>query len=176
MCSRAQNTSEHQGSPEPPRTPFSRTSRNAASRHLGEVLSTAPHPPKPGHIAQTVNAREFSYSTCCSLQPLVACQFRGRGFGIESTADVLLTKASICTSWPSRFYGFCRQKRESTSGLEPLSCSLRVITQALQGCAGDCKRPIFRGVFFPCLAACCTVLRSRWYQSGINVICAPGFD
>src|SRR5215217_8527836 len=90
MCSRAQNTSEHQGSPEPPRTPFSRTSRNAASRHLGEVLSTAPHPPKPGHIGQTVNAREFSYSTCCTLQPLVARQFRGRGFGIESTADKAL--------------------------------------------------------------------------------------
>jgi len=59
--------------------------------------------------------------------------------------------------------------REPTSGLEPLSCSLRVIGQALQGCAGDCKCRIFRGVSFPCLAACCTVLRSRWYQSGINI-------
>jgi hypothetical protein len=46
--------------------------------------------------------------------------------------------------------------------------SLRVITQALQGCAGDCKCRIFRGVSFLCLAQCCTVLRSRWYQSGIN--------
>jgi hypothetical protein len=48
------------------------------------------------------------------------------------------------------------------------SCSLRVITHALQGCAGDCKCRIFRGVSFPYLAECCTVLRSRWYQSGIN--------
>src|ERR687890_2523259 len=57
---------------------------------------------------------------------------------------------------------------EPTSGLEPLTCSLRVITQALQGVAEDCKCRIFRGVSFPCLAACCTVLRSRWYQIGIN--------
>jgi hypothetical protein len=46
--------------------------------------------------------------------------------------------------------------------------SLRVITQALQRFAQGCISPIFRGVSFPCLAACCTVLRSRWYQSGIN--------
>ena len=31
---------------------------------------------------------------------------------------------------------------EPTSGLEPLTCSLRVITQALQGCAGGCKSRI----------------------------------
>src|SRR5215212_6466093 len=59
---------------------------------------------------------------------------------------------------------------EPTSGLENrLSLlQLRVITQALQGCAWTCKCRIFRGVFFPCLAACCTVLRSRWYQIGIR--------
>ena len=45
---------------------------------------------------------------------------------------------------------------------------LRVISQALQGFAGGCKTRISRGVSFPCLAACCTVLRSRWYQSGIK--------
>ena len=61
-----------------------------------------------------------------------------------------------------------RNKREPTSGLEALSCSLRVIGQALQRCAGGCKCLIFRGVSFPCLAQCCTVLRSRWYQSGIR--------
>ena len=67
-----------------------------------------------------------------------------------------------------RFYGFCTQKREPTSGLEPLTCSLRVIHHALQGFAGDCKSRMFRGVSFPGLAPCCTVLRSRWYQSGIK--------
>ena len=59
------------------------------------------------------------------------------------------------------------KNKEPTSGLEQLSCSLRVIHQALQVCAGDCKCRIFRGVSFPCLALCCTVVRSRWYQSGI---------
>jgi hypothetical protein len=38
----------------------------------------------------------------------------------------------------------------------------------LQGCAGDCTCRIFRGVSFLYLAACCTVLRSRWYQCGVR--------
>jgi hypothetical protein len=46
--------------------------------------------------------------------------------------------------------------------------SLRVITQALQGCAGGCKCHISKGISLLCLAARCTVLLSRWYQSGIN--------
>jgi hypothetical protein len=45
-------------------------------------------------------------------------------------------------------------------------CSLRVCGQALQGVAEACKSRIPKGVSFPCLAACCTVLRSRWYQDG----------
>jgi hypothetical protein len=43
-------------------------------------------------------------------------------------------------------------------------CSLRVITQALQGFAGDCNCRISKPLSFLCLASCCTVLRSRWYQ------------
>src|SRR5215213_7251955 len=66
--------------------------------------------------------------------------------------------------FPANFY----KRRELTSGLEPLTCSLGVITQALQGFARGCKSRIFRGVSFPCLAACCTVLRSRWCQSGVR--------
>ena len=57
---------------------------------------------------------------------------------------------------------------EPTSGLEPLTCSLRVITQASQRFGRGCKYRIFRGVSFLRLAECCTVLGSRWYQSGIN--------
>src|SRR5215210_8861664 len=60
-------------------------------------------------------------------------------------------------------------KREPTSGLEPLTCSLRVIGQALQGCAGVCKSPVSRRLSLLRIAASCTVLRSRWYQSGINI-------
>jgi hypothetical protein len=86
-----------------PRTPLGRSSQHSTSRHSGEALSTVPHPQKPRHIGQTVNARGFSYSTCCTLQPLVARQCRGRDIGIESTADVLLTKPSIRTSCASHF-------------------------------------------------------------------------
>src|SRR5829696_5154071 len=58
--------------------------------------------------------------------------------------------------------------REPTSGLEPLTCSLRVIHQALQGLARSCDFRISKA--FPLLrvARRCTVLRSRWYQSGIK--------
>src|SRR5215218_10813001 len=48
-------------------------------------------------------------------------------------------------------------------------CSLRVITQALQGCAGGCKCRIYKRLSLLWLAGCCTVLRSRWYQSGIKI-------
>src|SRR5919106_2971887 len=47
-------------------------------------------------------------------------------------------------------------------------CSLRVITQALQGIARTCKTRVFRRLCLLRLTACCTVLRSRWYQSGIK--------
>jgi hypothetical protein len=57
---------------------------------------------------------------------------------------------------------------EPASGLEPLTCSLRVIGHVLQGYAGGCKCRLFRGVSFLRLAQCCTVLRSRWYQIGIK--------
>jgi hypothetical protein len=67
------------------------------------------------------------------------------------------------------------------SGLEPLTCSLRVISQALQACAVGCKTLIPRPVSFLCLALRCTVLRSRWCQSGcqeratsdVPPVCSP---
>ena len=60
------------------------------------------------------------------------------------------------------------RKEESTSGLEPLTCSLRVIGHALQGFAQGCISPISRQVFLLGVAECSTVLRSRWYQTGIK--------
>ena len=45
---------------------------------------------------------------------------------------------------------------------------LRVIGQALQGLAGGRKSPISKPVFFLRFAPCCTVLRSRWCQSGVK--------
>jgi hypothetical protein len=57
---------------------------------------------------------------------------------------------------------------EPTSGLESLSCSLRVIIRALRGLARACKSPISKLFSFPRFASRCTVLRSRWCQSGVN--------
>src|SRR5215203_3704274 len=63
----------------------------------------------------------------------------------------------------------CGGKREPTSGLEPLTCSLRVIHHVLQGLARACKSRMFRLLSLLRVAACCTVLRSRWCQSGVNI-------
>src|SRR5215208_2430393 len=46
--------------------------------------------------------------------------------------------------------------------------SLRVIGQVSQGCARVCKFGIYKPICLPRIALCCTVLRSRWYQSGIR--------
>ena len=58
-----------------------RTSENPGSRHSGEAISTVAHPPKLGHIGQTVNARGFTYATCHALQTLVARLGKIRGSG-----------------------------------------------------------------------------------------------
>ena len=73
----------------------------------------------------------------------------------------------------SAFFLQITRKTEPTSGLEPLTCSLQVISQVLQGFAQACKYRIPKLISFLCLALCCTVLRSRWYQSGINRGIAP---
>jgi hypothetical protein len=64
------------------RTPLWRSSQYSTSRHSGEAFSTVGHPPKLGHIGQTVNGTGFAYATCCTLQQLVARQCKGGGFGI----------------------------------------------------------------------------------------------
>ena len=38
------------------------------------------------------------------------------------------------------------------------------------GVAQACKSRISKPVSFLCLAPCCTVLRSRWCQSGVNIV------
>jgi len=68
---------------------------------------------------------------------------------------------AFCFCW------FCRKNIEPTSGLEPLSCSLRVITQAVQGFARACKCRVSKGFLFsglPCVAPYCVPggVRSTW--------------
>jgi hypothetical protein len=81
------------------------------------------------------------------------------------------SKAGHCVCSAPHGYTELQRAEERTRTADPIS--LRVIGQALQGFAGDCKCCIFRGVSFLRLAECCTVLRSRWYQSGINRGIAP---
>src|SRR5215210_32699 len=50
--------------------------------------------------------------------------------------------------------------REPTSGLEPLTCSLRVCGQWLLDVARVCKFRLDNGISVPCVAHYCRVLRS----------------
>src|SRR5215210_8149970 len=75
----------------------------------------------------------------------------------------------------SQYPAHLRHKRGAMSGLEPLTCSLRVIGHTLQGVAGACKSRISRRLSLLQVAGRCTVLRSRWYQSGIRSTCSPQF-
>jgi hypothetical protein len=58
--------------------------------------------------------------------------------------------------------------QEPTSELEPLTCSLRVMHQVLQRVAQGSRTRISKVFSLPWLALCCTVLRSRWCQSGVK--------
>ena len=68
-----------------------------------------------------------------------------------------------------------QKKGEPTSGLEPLTCSLRPRQRALLTVAQGCKPCTYRAVTFLGLAECCTVLRSRWcqYCAAVRVTCSP---
>jgi hypothetical protein len=59
------------------------------------------------------------------------------------------------------------ESRRADSNRLPL-LQLRVITQALQRFTQGCKSRISKPFSFLRLTACCTVLRSRWYQCGIK--------
>ena len=77
------------------------------------------HPPKLGHIVQTVNATGLAYATCGALQQLVARQCRGHGFGIVyclRTAD----EAPDTNTEVFIFLRDLQENEEPTSGLEPL--------------------------------------------------------
>jgi hypothetical protein len=59
------------------------------------------------------------------------------------------------------------KSRRADSNRLPL-LQLRVISQVLQGFALPCKSRISKRLSLLRLAGCCTVLRSRWCQSGVK--------
>jgi hypothetical protein len=86
--------------------------------------------------------------------------------GCQRAGDSELGPSPVC-----RFLLQLAIKRRPTSGLEPLTCSLRVINRMLQEFARSCKSPISKPFSLLWLAQCCTVLRSRWCQSGVRSVC-----
>src|SRR5215203_4471747 len=112
-----------------------RTSENSSSRHLDQAFSTVLHPPKPGHIAQRVNAIGFAYATCCTLQPLVARQCRGRSYGIVyclRTADKALDTNIVV-------FSFLLDLQENQRADERTRTADLLITSDRSGVAGVCR-------------------------------------
>src|SRR5215212_6692102 len=73
------------------------------------------------------------------------------------------------TSWDSAaFLENCDKKKADERARTADLLSLRVIIQALQRFAHSCKCRINKELSVLRVAACCTVLRSRWCQSGVN--------
>jgi hypothetical protein len=151
-----------------------RTSENSVNAKFAVISvsalgrTTAPHPPRLGHIGQTVDARGFSYATCCTLQHLVARQCKGRGFGIvycRRTAD----NAPDTNIGDFTFLRVLQEKKRADERTRTADLiSLGVIIHTLQGFAEGCKCRISKPYSLLRLAVRCTVLRSRWCQSGVN--------
>jgi hypothetical protein len=177
------------GSPRPsrPRRPIRRPSPTGRSREWRRLLG--PSPPKrildAGEVLPTTSSRpRMTDSTSVNLLALcrhsrkllcIATSGQGMPTGAEPTRTSF---AQWCQKVPSmsqevyftvtiRLTYAEMRADERTRTAYP--CSLRVIIHALQGFARACKSSIDRPVSLLCHALCCPVLRSRWYQDGINI-------
>ncbi len=157
-----------------PRDPLQHRGLRAAAR-----VTAASHAGRRPLVAGRAPRRSGRPTEEVSLVLLSAWQC---SYAVRFLAKYGGARRSWCTGWCTRALGHLpglhpncdypanpKKIREPTSGLEPLTCSLRVISQALQGFAHGCKARRDKPVSFLYLAVCCTVLRSRWYQSGINI-------
>jgi hypothetical protein len=101
----------------------------------------------------------------------------GIGVPVSSEGFFALIVMRILKRWSvrlSRFADKPRSRRADSNRLPLLQ--LRVCGHALQELAEGCKTRIPRRLSLLQVAASCTVLRSRWYQSGVNIILVYAFD
>ena len=71
---------------------------------------------------------------------------------------------------PELYLQIERKKRADERTRTADLTSLRVSSQALQRVARVCKSPLSKRFSLLRIAACCTALRSRWYQSGVKLL------
>ena|SRR5215208_1706880 len=135
--------------------------QSPSALHLGHILAgRAPLYTdflQPHQASSRWSSADQAPSLVCALSTRRICEWYQRALNVEMGALLIPSIPLIYADW-----------REPTSGLEPLYCSLRVIGHTLQWFAQGCKCRISRRHSLLCLASCCTVLRSRWCQSGVN--------
>jgi hypothetical protein len=139
------------------------------------LQNAALEPSVPGGVSVVSEVRGIHVAGSFALERQV-----GTGTAYLQPAEFMpdyfrLTKPPMIWSGAFPFYSFCRKNKEPTSGLEPPTCSLRVIIQALQRFAHSCKCRINKELFVLRVAACCTVLRSQWCQSGVKITLVSTF-
>ncbi len=131
---------------------------DGAQQHLGVVGCTLRGPTCSTRPSWPPSARR-SRAGPCSL-----CRAR-KGWSASSRVRIEPRSGSyVAVGVDPKPY---RESRGADSNRLPL-LQLRVIHQALQGFAQPCKSRISKRLSLLRFAPCCTVLRSRWYQSGIK--------
>ena len=113
---------------------------------------------------QRISLRHLLCSATICSTPMQGTRSWDRVYCCPTAAKPPVERAGHSTFL--RYLQVKRRADERTRTAYP--CSLRVITQALQGFARGCKSPISKRLSSLRVAACCTVLRFRWYQSGIK--------
>jgi hypothetical protein len=127
---------------------------------LSPILTAPCHP----FVARRGTQAPPGVCSCASMRGRRAhVRFCGRRWYIEAFLPRYLSASAKSI-----------ESRRADSNRLPL-LQLRVIGQALQGYARDCKLRISKRLSLLRFARCCTVLRSRWYQSGIRSTCSTEF-
>src|SRR5215203_1449290 len=144
-----------------PPHPCRRHLRALGNLELEWPCATRPHrPPLGGVNMECTNGQPAGYRRHCEQSnPKAVSRYRS---GVKNN---LLHHRDFYTS--SDFPANQEKKRANERNRTAYPCSLRVIGHVLRGLAEACKPRISRGFSLPCLAPCCPVLRSRWYQEAV---------
>jgi hypothetical protein len=124
-----------------------------------------PHPPKPRRTGQTVHTRGSAYATCCALHTRSTSTQGTRSWDSVYCCPTA-AKPPVERAGHSTFLRYLQVRKRAD---ERTRTADLLITSDPSRVAGGCKCRIFRGVSFLRFAVRCTVLRSRWCQSGVNI-------
>jgi hypothetical protein len=155
--------------------------------HPAQRLVGHAPPLPPSTTSQTAVAHRATPSTCPRRKPAASGRATSGGVSVHppvghhlgvalsmfgAPKTTISAPSDPASSSMSRVFGSSKpikKSRRADSRTADL-LQLRVMHQALQGFSRGCKPCISKPFSLLRLAQCCTVLRSRWYQSGVIVV------